>query len=98
DSERKRIAMELHDDLMQRLSLLSMKLISVLNLLPATQANLHKELTEIEGDTALILDDLRQIAYRIHPQTIDQLGLPVALKMLTGEVEKYSSISISLTV
>jgi signal transduction histidine kinase len=52
DEERRRISREIHDDLAQRLALVTIKIMSILKVIPATRTDLHGQLTEIEQATA----------------------------------------------
>ncbi len=98
DDERRRVAREIHDDMNQRLAVLSNKLISVIKELPAGYTDVHRQLMEIEVDASSISDDMRRVAYRLYPATLDDLGLPLALKRLTQEFKNANAVPVSFTV
>uniref|UniRef100_UPI00262E1412 sensor histidine kinase n=1 Tax=Flavobacterium sp. TaxID=239 RepID=UPI00262E1412 len=77
ESERKRIARDLHDGVASRLSSLLMQ-IEQLN----SNEHGHFEYQKISSNLALAIKDLRQTAFNLIPETLSELGLDMALKDL----------------
>jgi signal transduction histidine kinase len=82
DAERRRIERDLHDGVQQRLVALGMLL---------GQARRHPdrsgELVERAHDESRqILDDLREVAWRVYPTALDNLGLEEALARVASSV------------
>ncbi len=82
DAERRRIERDLHDGVQQRLVALGMLL---------GQARRHPdrmgELVERAHDESRqILDDLREVAWRVYPTALDNLGLQEALERVASSV------------
>lgn len=77
ESERKRIARDLHDGVASRLSSLQMQL-EQLN----SNEHGHLEYQKISSNLALAIKDLRQTAFNLIPETLSELGLDMALKDL----------------
>jgi signal transduction histidine kinase len=94
EEERRRISRDLHDDVNQRLALLSLALQGVEkqggSMPPDAQASLSSAL---KGLVALS-DDVRHLAYRFHPSILDDLGLETALQRLLDEFASRANIKV----
>ncbi len=88
DTERKRIARDLHDGIGSRLSSLNMQL-----------QHLHQkssdasDLEKLSTNLALAIKDLRETAFNLMPETLSKLGLDMALKDLCSAMSN-STVSI----
>jgi signal transduction histidine kinase len=94
EEERKRIARELHDDLNQRMALLSIELVQLeqkiqrpRNLRPLVQS-LQKKAQEISAE-------IHRLSYRLHPSKLDQLGLETAVESLCEELSESRKLKIA---
>lgn len=91
EEERKRIAVDLHDDLGGRLS--SLKLY-----MQAAAKGISEERRETFRDTTRLLDEaiseLRNILFNLSPKTLDENGLEAAIKELAGNIRKITGLSI----
>lgn len=85
ESERRRLATELHDQVGQALTalLLQLKAASVDAPQPVREA-----LLEAQRIARANLDEVRRIARRLRPTTLDDLGLPYALLALADAAEE----------
>lgn len=95
ESERKRIASELHDGLGQ--SLVVIKNRAMLGIRKGDdRARVERELGNITESAAQALDEVREITNDLRPQLIDRLGLTKAinamLKKVSGVIELKSEI------
>jgi PAS domain S-box-containing protein len=93
EKERRRIARELHDDICQRLGLLSLEL---------DQANrnsngAHKNLEEIRNHCAEIANDVQAMSRHLHSSKLDYLGLVPAIKALCEEISKKHEVRVEFT-
>lgn len=92
EEERRRISCELHDDLNQKLA------VSVMNAEAAErrwspQEDVNRErLRAIRNEIAELSDDVRKLAYRLHPSILDHLGLAIALQSHVEEFGKREEI------
>jgi PAS domain S-box-containing protein len=86
DEERRRLARELHDDLGQQLSALSMLL---------AKKGGNKEISEIVDSASA---SVRSLSYLLHPPLLDETGLRSALDWYIEGLAKRSGIQISLTI
>jgi len=88
--ERKRLARELHDDLSQKLALLSIEVDlmrqSVGDYVPAAHG--------ISERVASIASDVHSISHRLHPFKLEALGLVEAIRALCADVSKQYGLSV----
>jgi two-component system, NarL family, sensor kinase len=97
EEERRRISCELHDDLNQKLA------VSVMNAEAAErrwspQEDVNRErLRAIRNEIAELSDDVRKLAYRLHPSILDHLGLAIALQSHVEEFGKREEIEALFT-
>ena len=85
EEERKRIARELHDDLNQRMAVLSIEL-DQLSQKTRKSVGLQKRLHEMQLQAQEISSDIHRLSYRLHPSKLDHLGLSAAVKSLCEEL------------
>ena len=90
ESERLRVAQELHDEIGQSLTALKLLLSRALKS-PDDRAEALTEATQITEQT---LAEVREIARRLRPETLDELGLTSALADLAQRSERYSELRI----
>jgi signal transduction histidine kinase/streptogramin lyase len=95
ESERKRIAAELHDSLGQHL--LIIKNWAVLGLKGLGAASSPKEpLTEISTTASQAIDEVREISYNLRPYQLEKLGLTTAIRDLADQVASSSTIRFAV--
>jgi two-component system CheB/CheR fusion protein len=94
EEERARVARELHDDISQKLAALNLEAESVLRKESETVGQLRSEMTRLLHRLRGILRDVDQTAYRLHPSSLDHLGLSVALKSYCADFSKQNGIDI----
>lgn len=97
EKERTRLARELHDDLSQRLALLSIQLAELKK--HAVDARyLRKQVDHLTSEIQGITADVHRMSHELHPAKLDQLGLESALRGFCRELEAAHPISINLEV
>lgn len=89
ESERQRIAAELHDSLGQ--DLLIIKNWALLGLQNGT--NSREQLSEISETASAAIDGVREIAYNLRPFHLDELGLTKAIESMLNRVSKATTIN-----
>ena len=98
DSERRRIARELHDSTAQNLVAVSMNLASIREMIPPD----NDVLPTLLEDTGKLIDqaqsEIRTISYLLHPPLLDELGLASALQWYVNGFNKRSGIEVTLDV
>lgn len=82
ESERHRIAQELHDEIGQTLTAVLLELKRVAGHAPP---GIRDDLRQVQETTRTSLDEIRRIARRLRPGVLEELGLTSALKALTNE-------------
>jgi signal transduction histidine kinase/streptogramin lyase len=97
ESERKRIAAELHDSLGQ--NLLVVKNRARLGLLqPDDGPRAIAQLDEISTAVSQSIEEVRQIAANLHPYQLDQLGLTTALEAMIQKVAAAAELDIAAEI
>ncbi|MCK7555167.1 histidine kinase [Chitinophaga sedimenti] len=91
ETERKRIAEDLHDEVGAQLSVLKLNLNHLQQQSQNGQVELIKESKEF---TDGIIQQLRFISQSLHPQTLDNLGLAHALDSFSSLMNKNKTISV----
>ncbi len=94
EEERKRIALELHDDTIQKLINISQKL--QLASYEATEG-IRFQLNDIYDSTVYAIGDLRRIATGLRPSILDDFGFAVALKIWIAELVDVDKIKMEIT-
>ncbi|MBN1993608.1 MAG: ATP-binding cassette domain-containing protein [Anaerolineae bacterium] len=95
EEERKRLARELHDQLIQDLLGVNYHLEEI-EADKDLQPKFAEELEDICSNIRLFVDDLRRICSNLRPPTIDNLGLGVALQSYTRDWSDRTGISLKL--
>jgi two-component system, chemotaxis family, CheB/CheR fusion protein len=91
EQERRRLARELHDDLGQRLAMLSMRTDSALAQVHKNPEEIEKLLQAIRADLLVVNEGLREMSHKLHPSMIEQLGLVAALRSLSVSYRENGS-------
>ncbi len=91
ESERLRVARELHDEIGQSLTAVALRAERAAGELP-TQAPALREIVETVHHS---LDDVRRIARELRPEALDDLGLVDALISLCLRMERQGSVRVS---
>jgi len=95
EQERSRIARDLHDDVNQRLALVSIGLSS---LRPNLDDHHHDDLQHLQDELIALSEDVRHISHNLHPTMLQELGLQAALGGLSNLQRHRNGPSIDLRV
>ena len=95
ESERRRVAHELHDEVGQTLTALMLELERMGRLAPPA---MRSEIDYLKTTTAGSLEDVRRIARRLRPEALDDLGLGSALYSLCDRLEQAGDITVRRTI
>jgi PAS domain S-box-containing protein len=95
DSERARIARELHDDIGQRLGLLAMAVDQVMRLQPESAADTLRSLKGIQAQVAEIIVSVQALSHELHSPRLLHLGLVAAMRGFCGELSEQKNVAIA---
>lgn len=85
EEERQRIARDLHDDINQRLALLTIDVEALERQLSAAPTHTLRAVRAIEDRVIELSDDVRHLAHQLHPSILNDLGLSIALQRLVDD-------------
>ncbi len=94
EEERTRLSRELHDDLNQKLAMLVVEVEALEQRLPPSAHFVESRLRLLKNRVVELSDDVRRMAYQLHPSIIEHLGLAVALKSYCGEFGQRTGIRV----
>lgn len=97
EDERRRISRDLHDDINQRLALLSIELEGIQRQLPLLTPAISQTIRSIAERVAELSEDVRHLAYHYHPSILDDLGLSIALQRLVEDVGSRNHLETRIT-
>jgi signal transduction histidine kinase len=98
ESERQRIARELHDETGQSLTAIGMGMHAVGATLSSDPEKASQRLRELEGLVDRSLNELQRLIADLRPSHLDDLGLPAALRWYAGEVQGRTPLKVSVEV
>ena len=95
EKERSRIARDLHDDICQRLAVLSSELgqVNSNGVSPSTK----KKLTEIGQHCAEITTDIQSLSHRLHSSKLEYLGLVAGATAFCDEFSNQHEVDVHFT-
>ena len=94
ERERCRIARDLHDDINQRLSLLTMELDRLKKSMPNPSAKVLSRIGELREQTVGITNDIRDLAYELHSPKLEHLGLVAAMASFCKDFGEQQKVEI----
>jgi PAS domain S-box-containing protein len=97
ESERARIARDLHDDICQRLVLLGMELGPANLGSDVSNAIRNERLATIQQRCAGIATDVQAISHELHSSKLEYLGLAAALRSLCEEFSQLNEVKVVFT-
>jgi PAS domain S-box-containing protein len=94
ESERSRLARELHDDINQRLALLNMRLDALSRAVPDSAAEGKQRVEEARQDVMSLVTDVGALSRRLHPSRLEYLGIAKAAAALCREISNQQSVEV----
>jgi signal transduction histidine kinase len=94
ETERKRIARELHDEAGQALTGINFSLETIEKNLPEGDLDVKEMIGEIKNQLNRTYQEMRRISYRLHPALLTDLGLEPALDAYLANISKHSDLEI----
>ena len=99
ESERTRIARDLHDDVSQRVAALSIMMSGLKRRLSGQpiEAELKSALTSMQQATTALAEEIRHVSHDLHPSLLQHAGLVRALDAFCSDFETLHAVKISFT-
>jgi PAS domain S-box-containing protein len=97
ERERSRIARELHDDICQRLALLSLELEQADENSNDSGAQGNTQISHIRKHCADIAADVQALSHELHSSKLDYLGVVAAVRSFCQELSKQQGVDIEFT-
>jgi PAS domain S-box-containing protein len=97
ETERRRIARELHDDLNQSLALLSVEMEVLSHKPPNSATELVKRMQELSERVKQLSSSVHDLSHQLHPSKLEQLGLVAAVRGLCKELSRSHGVPIEFT-
>ncbi|MBL8037229.1 MAG: sensor histidine kinase [Nitrospira sp.] len=92
EEERRRISRDLHDDINQRLALLSIDIEMLERQLSTAAVGTVRTVRSIQNRIVELSESVRRLAYQFHPSILDDLGLPIALRRLIDDFQARTGL------
>jgi signal transduction histidine kinase/ligand-binding sensor domain-containing protein len=97
ESERKRIAAELHDSLGQRLVVI--RNLALISLNDATSNGTSSpRMSEISAEASQALSEVREISYNLRPYQLDRIGLTKAIEAIIKKASGATAITFTAEI
>jgi PAS domain S-box-containing protein len=97
ETERARIARDLHDDIGQRMAVLTMDLDSVAAMLPPDNSDAGRRLRELSTRAIDLARDVQTLSHRLHSSKLDHLGLVSASAGLCRELSAQHGVEVAFS-
>jgi signal transduction histidine kinase len=97
ESERKRIAAELHDGLGQNLLIIKNKLLVALQSLNKKEST-TLQVEEASDVVSSTIEEVRSISHNLRPHQLDQLGITKTLRSIVRQVNEATAIEFSAEI
>jgi PAS domain S-box-containing protein len=97
EKERSRLARELHDDVCQRLAMLSLKIEKATKGWGSGQSSVGDQLEQIWQHCSTLTGDVQALSHELHPSILDNLGLATAVKSYCREVSEQNGVLVEFS-
>jgi PAS domain S-box-containing protein len=97
EAERARIARELHDDISQRLALLSVGFEQLQRSSPASESALHGSIEGLHRQTLDIASDVQALSHELHSSKLQVLGVVPAMRGFCSEISERQKVEVDFT-
>ena len=97
EKERSHIARELHDDICQRLAMLSLRIEKVTKAWSHGQTPVDDQLEQIWQQCSNLTGDVQALSHELHPSVLDNLGLVTAIKSFCREFSDQNGATVQFS-
>ncbi len=98
ETERRRLAQDLHDDITQRIAALAIDLQSIRSVSPGFEAALVAHVHRSGKMAEQIATDLQHLAHQLHPALLEHVGLEAAVHEHAEEFEGRTGLKTQIVV
>jgi len=95
EQERTRIARELHDDLNQQITGISLSLGSIRRKIPDPRSETFRQLEVVRDQLSLLSSKVRELSHRLHPAVLDYCDIATALHSHCREFSSSTGVNVS---
>ena len=98
DTERRTIARDLHDHLAQRIALIDIKIGQLRSGFRTNLDDLQSQLEKVQIQVSDLADEVRNLSHRLHPSTLEHVGIIPALRSLVEEhnIQRANQIHVDV--
>lgn len=93
EEERRRISRDLHDDVMQRLGVLTMELYGLASSISSQDEGLQSQVKACGASAERLTTDLQRMAHQLHPSILEYGGLEIAVREQVQEFGARTGVS-----
>jgi len=97
ETERARLGRELHDDIGQRMAVMTMDLDGLMHLLPLSTADLRLRIATLSNRAIDLAKSVQAISHRLHASKLDHLGLALSAAALCNELSQHNRTEIQFS-
>jgi len=94
EKERRRLARELHDDICQRLAMISLKIEKATRATTKLDVSVAEQLEQIWQQCSNLTGDVQALSHELHPSILDNLGLVTAVRSFCREVSAQNGVVV----
>ena len=95
--ERRRISLQLHDDLSQNIATLGLAISRLRRKLPTSREQIMSELDGLSQNTKDLTTQIRRLSHQLHPAVLEHLGLVAALESEATEFGHEEDIDVKFS-
>ena len=92
EEERKRIAVEIHDELGQLLTALKMDVVWLAKRLPAEQGPMQEKAHSMRQTVDMTIQSVKRISAELRPHVLDNLGLSAAIEWQVKQIKDVTGV------
>jgi signal transduction histidine kinase len=96
EAERARIARELHDDIIQRVALIGGEVSALARIITVPTAAAAQRIEGIREELSDLADQIRVMARRAHPSTLEHLGLVKSVESLANDMAISDGLDVTV--
>jgi signal transduction histidine kinase len=98
EEERLRLARELHDDVAQRVALLTIELSALAQESKKLPSHVNDQITRLSSAAAALGGDIHRLSHQLHPAILRQLGLAAAIHAFCRDLSETRHVTIDVQV